>query len=107
MSCSPSTTTTTTSPLVSSSTMGLASIRPCTIPTFYQRDATSWVRCKPMADRLDRYRAKRDFEATPEPTGEADEPREQLRFVVQEHSARAMHWDLRLEHGGTLVSWAV
>src|SRR4051794_6778996 len=60
-----------------------------------------------MGDRLDSYRAKRDFEATPEPTGEADEPQERLRFVVQEHSARSMHWDLRLEHAGTLASWAV
>jgi bifunctional non-homologous end joining protein LigD len=61
-----------------------------------------------MADRLERYRAQRDFEATPEPTpgpsaGSAGGP----RFVVQEHSARSMHWDLRLEHDGALASWAV
>ncbi len=61
-----------------------------------------------MADRLDPYRRKRDFGATPEPgpqetAGEADAP----RFVVQEHSARSMHWDLRLERDGVLVSWAV
>ena len=60
-----------------------------------------------MADGLQRYRAKRDFSTTPEPSGEAAQPAEQARFVVQEHSARAMHWDLRLEHEGTLVSWAV
>src|SRR4051794_2003469 len=60
-----------------------------------------------MADRLDQYRAKRDFQDTPEPAGEGDEKREHLRFVVQEHSARAMHWDLRLEHEGTLASWAI
>ncbi len=60
-----------------------------------------------MADGLDAYRAKRDFEGTPEPAGDAPAPEEQLRFVVQEHSARAMHWDLRLEHEGTLVSWAI
>lgn len=60
-----------------------------------------------MADRLDQYRAKRDFGDTPEPAGEADAPEAGLRFVVQEHSARAMHWDLRLEHEGTLASWAV
>jgi bifunctional non-homologous end joining protein LigD len=60
-----------------------------------------------MADRLERYRSKRDFEATPEPSGEADAPEAGRRFVVQEHSARSMHWDLRLEHEGTLVSWAV
>src|SRR3954452_25514359 len=60
-----------------------------------------------MADRLERYRDKRDFRATPEPSGDADAPEAGKRFVVQEHSARSMHWDLRLEHEGTLVSWAV
>jgi bifunctional non-homologous end joining protein LigD len=60
-----------------------------------------------MADGLERYRAKRDFEATPEPAGSTDAPESGLRFVVQEHSARAMHWDLRLEHEGTLASWAI
>src|SRR3954471_15850543 len=60
-----------------------------------------------MADRLDSDRAKRDFEGTPEPAGEAEDAQERLRFVVQEHSARSMHWDLRLEHEGTLASWAV
>src|SRR3954470_3400729 len=60
-----------------------------------------------MADGLEAYRAKRDFDGTPEPAGEPAEPQSALRFVVQEHSARAMHWDLRLEHEGTLASWAV
>jgi bifunctional non-homologous end joining protein LigD len=52
-----------------------------------------------MADRLGAYRAKRDFEATGEPSGR--------RFVVQEHHARRLHWDLRLENDGVLVSWAL
>jgi bifunctional non-homologous end joining protein LigD len=61
-----------------------------------------------MPDRLGEYRAKRDFAATPEPGGgEPAAPAEAPRFVVQEHHARAMHWDLRLEHEGTLASWAV
>jgi bifunctional non-homologous end joining protein LigD len=60
-----------------------------------------------MADRLQRYRDKRDFERTPEPGGGPDAPESGGRFVVQEHSARSMHWDLRLEHEGTLASWAV
>src|SRR3954451_23131084 len=60
-----------------------------------------------MADRLQRYRNKRDFENTPEPGGDAGAPEAERRFVVQEHSARSMHWDLRLEHEGTLASWAV
>jgi bifunctional non-homologous end joining protein LigD len=60
-----------------------------------------------MADRLDEYRAKRDFGETSEPAGDAAAEPDELRFVVQEHSARSMHWDLRLEHEGTLASWAV
>jgi len=63
-----------------------------------------------MGDRLRPYRAKRDFGATPEPPpSEAAAARAEpaARYVVQEHSARAMHWDLRLEHEGTLASWAV
>jgi bifunctional non-homologous end joining protein LigD len=63
----------------------------------------------PTRDRLADYRSKRDFEATPEPvaakTGSSADALP--RFVVQEHHARRLHWDLRLEHDGTLASWAV
>ena len=54
---------------------------------------------------LDEYRAKRSFDATPEPQG--GEPSSGDRFVIQEHHATALHWDLRLERDGVLVSWAV
>jgi bifunctional non-homologous end joining protein LigD len=60
-----------------------------------------------MADRLGSYRAKRDFEQTPEPRGRGREQPGTARFVVQEHHARRLHWDLRLEHEGTLASWAL
>src|ERR1700750_150617 len=60
-----------------------------------------------MADRLERYRDKLDFAETPEPSGDPAAEEGSARFVVQEHSARSMHWDLRLEHEGTLASWAV
>ena len=55
---------------------------------------------------LDKYRAKRKVEATPEPFGGGESDRPYL-FVVQKHAARRTHYDLRLEWRGTLVSWAV
>jgi bifunctional non-homologous end joining protein LigD len=62
-----------------------------------------------MARNLDSYRRKRDFSATPEPSGEQSPSAEErtARFVIQEHHARSLHWDLRLEHDGALASWAV
>ncbi|WP_242347063.1 non-homologous end-joining DNA ligase [Anaeromyxobacter terrae] len=64
-----------------------------------------------MPDRLDSYRAKRDPGRTPEPFGPAEEGVRALDaprlFVVQKHAARRLHWDFRLELGGTLRSWAV
>jgi len=60
-------------------------------------------------DHLARYRGKRDFARTPEPAGSAAEPpaARDLRFVVQRHRARRLHYDLRFEIDGVLVSWAV
>ena len=67
-----------------------------------------------MADRLRTYKAKRDFDATSEPAGApgpegepAGDEAPRRRFVVQEHHATRLHWDLRLEHDGALASFAV
>jgi bifunctional non-homologous end joining protein LigD len=62
--------------------------------------------------KLSVYRAKRDPKKTPEPMGRpAKSGRTQksaaLTFVIQEHHARALHWDFRLERDGVLVSWAL
>ncbi|MBV9049134.1 MAG: hypothetical protein JOY58_12740, partial [Solirubrobacterales bacterium] len=60
-------------------------------------------------DRLERYRDKRDFKRTSEPAGSrsSDGASDEPRFVVQEHHATRLHWDLRLEHDGALASWAI
>jgi bifunctional non-homologous end joining protein LigD len=60
-------------------------------------------------DRLDAYRHKRDFDHTPEPSGSAGSADSDgdPRFVVQRHRARRLHYDVRLEVDGVLVSWSV
>ncbi|HTU86614.1 MAG TPA: DNA ligase D [Solirubrobacteraceae bacterium] len=57
--------------------------------------------------KLDTYRRKRDFESTSEPAGQSDAGADGRRFVIQEHHATRLHWDLRLEHDGVLASWAI
>ncbi|MGH8725737.1 MAG: non-homologous end-joining DNA ligase, partial [Burkholderiales bacterium] len=58
--------------------------------------------------KLSEYSAKRSFGATPEPApAEADGRGGPLLFVIQQHSARRLHYDFRLECDGVLKSWAV
>ncbi len=60
-----------------------------------------------VSDKLQTYRSKRSAKKTPEPMGEGTTTTESRRFVVQEHHATRLHWDLRLEHDGVLVSFAI
>jgi bifunctional non-homologous end joining protein LigD len=56
--------------------------------------------------KLAKYRAKRDFEITAEPSG-AEAAAAGHRYVIQQHAARRMHYDFRLELDGVLLSWSV
>ena len=56
---------------------------------------------------LDVYEHKRDFKKTPEPAPRRAKGTGPLTFVVQKHRATALHYDFRLEAGGTMRSWAV
>jgi bifunctional non-homologous end joining protein LigD len=61
-----------------------------------------------MPGKLAEYAAKRDFKRTSEPGAKVPQKGAKApRFVVQEHHARSLHWDFRLEKDGVLVSWAV
>ncbi|HEV3008535.1 MAG TPA: DNA polymerase ligase N-terminal domain-containing protein, partial [Burkholderiales bacterium] len=58
--------------------------------------------------KLSEYSAKRSFNVTPEPAAAVPEARSgPLLFVIQQHSATRLHYDLRLECDGVLKSWAV
>ncbi|HSB24962.1 MAG TPA: DNA ligase D [Burkholderiaceae bacterium] len=64
--------------------------------------------CARPAQPLREYRAKRNFAATPEPAGDDATARPgPLAYVMQKHAATRLHYDLRLEHGGVMWSWAV
>ncbi len=56
---------------------------------------------------LEEYKRKRDFKKTPEPEGTVAPKRAERFFCVQKHLASHLHYDLRLEHNGVLLSWAV
>jgi bifunctional non-homologous end joining protein LigD len=57
---------------------------------------------------LEEYRRKRDFKKSPEPEGKVGTaPKRERFFCVQKHLASHLHYDLRLEHNGVLLSWAV
>lgn len=74
-------------------------------PTLHQAGFDS---CASGPDRLAEYRRKRDATRTPEPVPTGPEPTVHgTSFVIQEHHARRLHWDFRLEHDGVLVSWAL
>ncbi len=69
-------------------------------------DESSPAKTRP--DRLSTYRGMRDPKKTPEPVpAEAPAQTNGQSFVIQEHHARRLHYDFRLEHDGVLVSWAV
>ena len=75
----------------------------CTIDQFIENKKTDTA----DPDKLSEYASKRHFGETPEPKGAKEKKDDKLIFVIQEHHARALHYDLRLEKDGVLKSWAV
>jgi bifunctional non-homologous end joining protein LigD len=79
--------------------------------TFFRSRQADIDTSMPHESPLSSYRSKRDQSRTPEPFGfEADLGLPAVRgqrFVIQQHAARRLHWDFRLEIDGVLVSWAV
>src|SRR5690349_8914600 len=69
-------------------------------------DASPRIMAATASAKLAKYRSKRDFTRTAEPRGEA-RAQPGHRFVIQQHAARRMHYDFRLELDGVLLSWSV
>ncbi len=57
--------------------------------------------------KLDKYKEKRKLGKSGEPAGKISKQGKKLIFVIHEHKATHLHWDLRLEQEGVLASWAV
>jgi bifunctional non-homologous end joining protein LigD len=60
-----------------------------------------------VAAKLSKYRSMRDFSRTAEPSGDAPIAQPGRSFVIQQHAARRLHYDFRLELDGVLLSWSV
>ncbi len=75
----------------------------CTIDQFMEGKPVQ----KEDSGKLSEYHSKRDFAQTSEPKAEVKDTSGAPIFVVQEHHARRLHYDFRLESGGVLKSWAV
>ena len=60
-----------------------------------------------MNSKLKKYTEKRDFSKTPEPKPKISKEHKNPSFVIQKHDATRLHYDLRLEIDGVLVSWAI
>ena len=73
--------------------------------TVQKKKATKTAAQKALA----KYRAKRDFTVTAEPSGQrmGVKPSARLRYVIQKHAATRLHYDFRLEWNCTFRSWAV
>src|SRR5262245_35650025 len=80
--------------------------RRLSLTTTIEAPCAFYDRTMARAKGLDEYRRKRSFGKTPEPQGDSATG-EGGRFVIQQHSARRLHWDLRLEREGVLASWAL
>ncbi|MHB0982884.1 MAG: DNA polymerase ligase N-terminal domain-containing protein, partial [Thiobacillus sp.] len=76
-------------------------------PPTTTRRAAAKTAAPGAAGALGKYAAKRRFEATPEPAPTVQPRTGPLLFVVQQHAARQLHYDFRLELDGVLKSWAV
>jgi len=90
---------------------GDKSVEQCTLTQltrFPPQDTTNTRAPKlhPDSDEKLEYASKRNFQVTPEPPG-SPEKKVPLIYVIHEHHARHLHWDLRLEKGGVLKSWAI
>jgi len=87
----------------------LAQLTPAEVLERLRNDPDPLAPLRPSEDRLARYRAMRDPARTPEPGVRVAPPAVGAgdAFVIQEHHARRLHWDFRLERDGVLVSWAL